>query len=162
SLITVDVDSDGIAYRLLETTRAYCREQLQTSGEDQVTRQRHAEYVCTLLERATAEWTARPAADWTADYRRFLDDLRNALAFAAQNITDRSLRIRLTVAGLLLWNRFSLTEECRVQVSRAIDDLDAANLLGTPSEMHLKVWLGASTMFTHGLQRSAMDAMRRA
>jgi hypothetical protein len=49
-----------------------------------------------------------------------------------------------------------------VHVSQAIDNLAAANLLGTSFEMHLQVWFGASTMFTHGLQQSSMDAMRRA
>lgn len=162
SLVTVDVDADGVAYRLLETTRAYCGEILLASGEDRSVRLRHAEYICAVLERATAEWAARPAQEWTADYGRFLDDLRGALFFLPQSSSDRSLQIRLTVAGLMLWNRFSLTEECRVQVGQAIEELGAANLIGTPFEMHLKVWLGASTMFTHGLQHSAMDAMRRA
>ena len=75
---------------------------------------------------------------------------------------NRSLRIRLTVAGLLLWNHFSLTEECRVHVSQAIEELDAAGLAGTAFEMKLKLWLGGSTMFTRGLKPQAMDAMRRA
>jgi predicted ATPase/DNA-binding winged helix-turn-helix (wHTH) protein len=162
SLLVVDIDVDGAAYRLLETTRAYCLERRQASGEDRGIRQRHAEHVCMVLERATAEWPQRPAHDWATEYGRVLDDLRQSLAWAAQDSIDRSLRIRLTVAGLLLWNHLSLTEECRVHVSQAIEDLDAAHLAGTPFEMHLKVWLGASAMFTHGLQPLAMDAMQRA
>jgi predicted ATPase/DNA-binding winged helix-turn-helix (wHTH) protein len=162
SLLAVEVDSDGATYRLLETTRAYCLERLEASGEVEAVRQRHAEYVCTVLGRAAVEWADRPAHDWVADYGRFLDDLRGALAWAARDATDRSLHIRLTVAGLLLWNHFSLTEECRVHVSQAVEGLDNANLSGTAYEMHLKVWLGASTMFTHGLQSLAMDALRRA
>jgi predicted ATPase/DNA-binding winged helix-turn-helix (wHTH) protein len=162
SLLAIDVDTDGVAYRLLETTRAFCLERLRVSGEDQAIRRRHAEHVRTELERATAEWAGRPAHEWATDYGRFLDDLRGALAWAAQDSTQRHLRIRLTVAGLLLWNHFSLTEECGVHVSRAVQDLEAANLAGTAYEMHLKVWLGASTMFTHGLQPLAMDAMQQA
>jgi tetratricopeptide (TPR) repeat protein len=113
-----------------------------------------------VLEKAATEWARLPADEWGAAYGRVIDDLRGALAWAAQDSTDRSLRIRLTVAGLLLWNNFSLTEECRVHVSQAVEDLDAANLAGTAFEMHLKVWLGASSMFTHGLQPMAMEAMR--
>lgn len=162
SLLAVEVDAEGVAYRLLETTRAYCLKRLQVSGEAQEISQRHANYVSMVLERATAEWTQRPAHEWATEYGRILDDLRGALAWAARDSTDQSVYIRLTVAGLLLWNRFSLTEECRVHVSRAIDLLDGAGLAGTAFEMHLKVWLGASTMFTHGLQPSAVVAMRRA
>jgi predicted ATPase/DNA-binding winged helix-turn-helix (wHTH) protein len=162
SLIALELESRASAYRLLETTRAYGLNQLLLSGEDSLVRQRHAEHVCRVLERATAEWAQRPAHEWTTEYGRMLDDLRGALAWASRDSADRSLCIRLTVAGLLLWNRFSLTEECRVHVSRAIEALDAADLSGTTFEMHLKVWLGASMMFTHGLQTMAMDAMQRA
>jgi predicted ATPase len=162
SLLAVDVDADPVAYRLLETTRAYCLERLHVSGEEGAVRQRHAEHVCAVLGRAAIEWPARQARDWEANYVRYLDDLRGALAWVTEATTDRSFRIRLTVAGLLLWNHLSLTEECRVHVSKAVDDLDAASLTGTAFEMHLKVWLGASTMYTHGLQPSAMDALQRA
>lgn len=162
SLLAFDVDTDGVAYRLLETTRAYCLERLRVSGEDQIIRQRHAEHVCTVLERATAEWAERPAREWEAAYGRVLDDLRGALAWAAQDTVNRSLRIRLTVAGLLLWNHLSLTEECRVHVSQAIEELGPAGLAGSVFEMQLQVWLGGATMFTQGLMPQARDAMQRA
>ena len=91
-----------------------------------------------------------------------VDDLRVALAWVGRDEANRSLRIRLTAAGLLLWNHFSLIEECRVHVSRAIEELDAAGLAGTAFEMKFKLWLGGSTMFMRGLEPEAMDALRRA
>lgn len=162
SLLVADLSGQDVVYRLLATTRTYCLERLRGACEEQAAHRRHAEHVCMVLEQATAEWAKRRADEWVTDYGRFLDDLRGALVWAAHSSTDRPFRIRLTVAGLLLWNHFSLTEECRVHVSQAVEDLDAANLTGTAFEMHLKVWLGASTMFTHGLQPFAMNAMRRA
>ena len=110
-----------------------------------------------MLERATTEWAQRPASEWGAAYGRVLDDLRDALAWTGRDAANRSLRIRLTVAGLLLWNHFSLTEECRVHVSQAVEELDAAGLAGTAFEMKLKLWLGGATMFTRGLKPQAMD-----
>ena len=110
SLLAMELDADGITYRLLETTRAYCLERLRVSGEDQAVRRRHAEHVCAVLERAASEWSQRPAREWGAAYGRVVDDLRVALAWAGRDAANRSLRIRLTVAGLLLWNHFSLTE----------------------------------------------------
>ena len=105
-----------------------------------------------VLERGADEWTQRPAGDWGTTYGRLIDDLRGALVWAGQDIANRQLRIRLTVAGLLLWNHLSLTEECRIHVSQAVDELDSAGLAGTSFEMQLKVWLGGATMFTKGLR----------
>jgi predicted ATPase/DNA-binding winged helix-turn-helix (wHTH) protein len=162
SLLTVNIDGDGASFRLLETTRSYCVERLQAGGEDHEVRQRHAEHMLEVLERATTEWAQRPAGEWGAAYGRVIDDLRSALSWAGQETSNRSLRIRLTVAGLLVWNHFSLTGECSAHVSQAVDDLDAAELAGTSSEMKLKLWLGGSTMFTRGLRPQSMNALRRA
>lgn len=162
SLLATDLNADGTAYRLLETMRAYSLEHLRASGEDPTVRQRHAEHVLKVLERGADEWTQRPAGEWGTIYGRLIDDLRSALVWAGQDTANRQLRIRLTVAGLLLWNHLSLTEECRIHVSQAVDELDSAGLAGTSFEMQLKVWLGGATMFTKGLLPSAIDAMRRA
>jgi predicted ATPase/DNA-binding winged helix-turn-helix (wHTH) protein len=162
SLLAMDIDGDGASYRLLETTRTYCVERLQVGGEDQEVRQRHAEHMLEVLERATTEWAQRPAGEWGSAYGRSIDDLRSALAWAGQDAANRSLRIRLTVAGLLIWNHFSLTGECSAHVSQAVDDLDSAGLSGTAFEMKLKLWLGGSTMFTRGLRPQSMNALRRA
>jgi predicted ATPase/DNA-binding winged helix-turn-helix (wHTH) protein len=162
SLLAVDTNADTVAFRLLETTRTYCVERLRISGEDQAVRGRHAGHICAVLERAESEWSQRPAREWSAAYRHLVDDLRVALAWAGRDEANRPLRIRLTVAGLLLWNHFSLIEECHVHVSRAVSDLDAASLARTAFEMKFKLWLGGSTMITRGLKPEAMDALRRA
>ena len=162
SLLAMDANADMVTYRLLETTRAYCLERLRVSGEDQTVRYHHAEHVCAVLEQAASEWSQRPAREWGAAYRHVVDDLRVALAWVGRDEANRSLRIRLTAAGLLLWNHFSLIEECRVHVSRAIEELDAAGLAGTAFEMKFKLWLGGSTMFMRGLEPEAIDALRRA
>ena len=162
SLISTDIDGDRIAYRLMDTTRSHCRERMLSSGDLAAVRQRHAEHICAVLERATVEWEQRPANEWGASYGRFIDDLRGALEWTARDDTNRVLRLRLTLAGILLWNHFSLTEECRVQVSRAVRELDATGLSGTELEMKLKLWLGGSSMFTEGLKPVAMDTLQRA
>lgn len=162
SLLAMDNNAEIVSYRLLETTRAYCIERLRISGEDKAVRRRHAEHVCAVLEQAESEWSQRPAREWSAAYGHVVDDLRAALAWAGPDEANRPLRIRLTVAGLLLWNHFSLIEECHAHVSRAVEELDAAGLGGTALEMKFKLWLGGSTMITRGLKPQAMDALRRA
>lgn len=161
SLLATDIDAEGVAYRLLETTRTYCVERLASHGEDGAVRRLHAEHVCAVLERAAREWAQRPARAWGSSYGRLLDDLRGALAWAATDAASRPLRIRLTVAGLLLWNHFSLTQECRAHVTRAIEELELAGLPGTAEEMKLQAWFGTATMFTRGLTSPSLAALRR-
>lgn len=162
SLLMTDLDSDGIAYRLLETTHTYCQDKLRLSGDEYGVRQRHAEYVYATLERAAGEWAQRPADEWESTYRRVLGDLRAALIWTRRDAPNGPLTIRLTVAGLLLWNHFSLTEECHIHASHAVAELDAAGLSGTALEMKLKLWLGGSSMFTRGFKEQAMEALQRA
>ncbi|QGZ43037.1 ATPase [Pseudoduganella flava] len=162
SLLVADLDADGIAYRLQETTNSYCQDKLRAGGHEPVARQRHAEHTYVTLERAGSEWAQRPADEWESAYRRVLGDLRAALAWTVKEAPDGPLAIRLTVAGLLLWNQFSLTEECLRHVSHAVEELDAAGLAGTAFEMKLKLWLGCSTMLTREFRHQAMAALRRA
>jgi len=162
SLLATDLDADKIAYRLLETTRSYCLERLAASAEDGAVRTRHAEHVCTVLERAAGEWAERPAGEWGATYGRVLDELRTALVWAGQSAANRSLRIRLTVAGLLLWNHCSLTEECRVHVSQAVGELEGSGLAGTAAEMQLQLSLAGAALFTRGPSPPVMKALERA
>lgn len=162
SLLAMDASGQVVSYRLLETTRDYCVERLRVTQEDQAVRRRHAEHICAVLEQAGSEWSQRPAREWAAAYGHVVDDLRAALAWSGRDVSNRALRIRLTVAGLLLWNHFSLIEECHGHVARAVDELEAEGLLGTAFEMKFKLWLGASTMITRGLKPGALEALRRA
>lgn len=163
SLLAIDIGGDVIAYRLLETTRAYCRDQLaRGQAEDHDVRLRHATRTCAILERAKAERLQRPAPAWGAAYGRVLDDLRSALVWARHEAADRALPVRLTVSGLLLWDHFSLTDESRLHAAEAVADLEAAGLVGSAQDMQLNLGLGASIMYTQGQKPEALKAIRRA
>jgi predicted ATPase len=162
SLVSVEADAIEGTYRLLETTRVYCLEKLVETGEDQAVRQRHAEYVCALLERAASEWGQRPARDWGSTYGTYLDDLRAALAWTTSEAADRSLQIRLTAAGTLLWNHFSLTDESRTHLARAVIELGNAGFEDTAVEMNLQFALAGAILYTRGATPEAREAIRRA
>ena len=164
SLLSTDTTGvpGEVAYRPLETTRAYCLEKLVASGEDRAIRLRHAEYICEAIQGAAGELSQRPAAEWGADYRRYLDDLRDALAWASAEPARRDLLIRLTTAGTTLWNRFSLTNESRVHLKHATLQLQDAGLAGTAVEMNLQLALAGATLYTRGMLPEARDAMDRA
>ncbi len=162
SLLAIDHGAKDVSYRLLQTTRAYCLELLRSEDEEWLTRQRHAEYVLSILDEAAREWGIRADGDWAATYWSVIDELRNALHWAAQTDGAAFLQIRLATAGLLLWNHFSLTEECRLHVEQAIGKLDMAQLSGSAYEMRLKVWLGNTTMFTRGLLQETIHTLQQA
>jgi len=162
SLLSIEVDAVDTGYRLLETTRAYAQDRLVATGEDLSVRQRHAEHVCAVLERAADEWGKRLSRDWAAAYGSYIGDLRSALAWTCFKPALRSLQIRLTAAGTLLWNHFSLTEESRVHLTRAIAELGDAGYTGAAIEMHLQFALAGAILYTLGIVPEARAAMRRA
>ena len=162
SLLTIEGQVPDTSYRPLETTRAYCLDKLVRAGKDQPVRRRHAEYVCTVLERAVGEWGQQLSRDWGATYGAHLDDLRSALAWTGAEPVGRSLHIRLTAAGTLLWNHFSLTDESRLHLTRAIAELSEDEAGGTALEMNLQFALAGAILYTRGVVPEARVAMRRA
>lgn len=165
SLLWTDTDAGAlgeVVYRPLETTRAYCLEKLVASGEENAVRLRHAEYVCAVVQGAAGELPHRPAGEWGADYRRYLDDLRDALAWVGADSSRRDLLIRLTTAGTTLWNHFSLTNESRAHLKHATLQLKDAGFAGTAVEMNLQLALAGATLYTRGMLPEAREAMERA
>ena len=165
SLLSADTEgglAGEVVYRPMETTRAYCLEKLVASGEYDAVRLRHAEYLCAVIERAAGELSQRSAVEWGAEYRRYLDDLRDALTWASADPTRRDLLIRLTAGGTTLWNHFSLTNESRVHLQHATEQLAAAGLAGTAVEMNLQLALAGATLYTRGMLPEARGAMERA
>ena len=120
SLVVAEVDAAVPRYRLLDTTRAYALEKLAESGERERLARRHAEYYRDLFERAEAELETRPTAEWLADYRRQIDNLRAALDWAFSPDGDAEIGVALTAAAVPLWMHLSLLEECRSRVERAL------------------------------------------
>jgi predicted ATPase/DNA-binding winged helix-turn-helix (wHTH) protein len=144
SLVVADCSGAQTWFRLLDTTRAYTIEKLDSSGEREGMARRHAEYYLVLLKRAEAEVPVRPIAEWLADYAREIDNLRAALDWAFSRTGDGSLGVALTTAAVPLWLRLSLLEECG---SRARQALGALAVMGTSNlreEMRLHTAVGAS------------------
>ena len=68
SLIVAEAEGAVARYRLLDTTRAYAREELEKSGERERLSHNHAEYYRHLFERAEVEWETQPTVEWLDDY----------------------------------------------------------------------------------------------
>jgi predicted ATPase/DNA-binding winged helix-turn-helix (wHTH) protein len=144
SLVVADVSGAQPRFRLLDTTRAYTIEKLDSSDERERIARRHAEYCLTLRERAGAEAPARPAAEWFADYAGEIDNLRAALNWAFSRAGDGSLGMALTTAAVPLWLRLSLFEECGSRVAQALGALETLGTSDPREVMRLHTALGAS------------------
>jgi predicted ATPase/DNA-binding winged helix-turn-helix (wHTH) protein len=150
SLVAAEVDGTRARYRLLDTTRAYALEKLAESGEREQLARRHAEFGRDFFERAETEWETRPTAEWLADYRWALDNLRAALDWAFSPDGDSSVGVALTTAAVPLWMHLSLMAECRGRAERALAALGAEANRDVRREMKLHAALGASLMYTRG------------
>ena len=131
SLVVVDASGTQPRFRLLDTTRAYTIEKLDSSGERERMARRHAEYYLVLIKRAEAEAPARPPAEWLADYAREIDNLRTALDWTFSPGGDESMGVALTAAAVPLWMCLSLLDECRSRVDQALGALGNAEAPGT-------------------------------
>ena len=152
SLVVADVSGAQPRFRLLDTTRAYAIEQLDASGDRERIARRHAEYHLSLFERAEAEAEAeaRPAAEWLAEYRPRIDNLRAALDWAFSPSGEAAIGVALTAASVPLWVDLSMMAECRRHVERALARLDSVANLDPRREMHLRAGLGVSLNYTTG------------
>ncbi len=150
SLVAIERGELGTQYRLLDTTRRYALERLEESGEREALRQRHAEHLLVLAERAETEWKIRPTDQWLAEYGSKVDDIRLALGWAFST-ANRSLAlgVALTVAAIPFWEHLSLVEECRARLEAALET-SLADTRSLRDEMKLHLALGTALFHTRG------------
>jgi predicted ATPase/DNA-binding winged helix-turn-helix (wHTH) protein len=168
SLVSADVGRDRVRYRLLDTTRTYARERLESAGELARLSQRHAAFYKVLVARAESEWETRPSAQWREEYTDQVGNLRSALNYSFSPSGDSMTGIAITVAAIPLWFQLSLVDECLERVLQALTLLDQANSRDDRRRMKLHAALGwphmAKTAQAHGgatAWRAALEIARK-
>jgi predicted ATPase/class 3 adenylate cyclase len=96
-------------YDMLETIRTYALERLQAAGEDQATRQRHAEYFLALAERAAPALQGPGHAAWLDRLEAENDNLRAALDWTLTHDPGQGMALGANVWRFWL-SRGHLTE----------------------------------------------------
>ncbi|MDP4510700.1 ATP-binding protein [Nonomuraea turcica] len=124
SLLVVTASPSGTRYRALETIRQYGMERLSEAGELVDTRSRHVRW---CLARAAELAVAR--ADWRARFDAVADDLRAALAWAADQPEQRTDAYRLArcLAELTFTRRLIGESQGRYEQAAALADDPAAS-----------------------------------
>ncbi|WP_433856069.1 ATP-binding protein [Streptomyces kronopolitis] len=84
SVLACEERGARMRYWLLDTLRAYGREQLAASGEEHALRERHRDHYLRVAEQAEAAWFGPDQMGWFTRLRREHPHFRSALEFCAQ------------------------------------------------------------------------------
>ena len=157
SLLVVTASESGTAYRALETIRQYGTERLTEAGELVDARSRHLRW---CLAEAADLTVAR--ADWRARFDSVADDLRAALAWAADRPEQRADAYRLARYLAELTFTRTLIGESQQRYEQAAEL--AADPAATASMLrHAAAVAGCRTRGDdmYRFHRAAADAARR-
>ena len=121
SLLVAATDSMPARYRLLESIRAYALEKLDAAGERGTLARTHAEYFTTVALEIDAAYEGSPDDLWFARATGELDNVRAAIAFAAESDPTRAARIASAYA--MVWEYGSGRAD-RHWLDRAYERLD--------------------------------------
>jgi predicted ATPase/class 3 adenylate cyclase len=128
SLVATEPLGDELRYRLLESTRAYAREQLRAAGEDERIAARHADFFTSVAANAYRAFDSQTSSSWLPTYAVEIDDLRAALSFTLVGSGDRLVGANLAAdAGPIFLRMELLSEGLRwCEAGRAVTDAPPA------------------------------------
>jgi predicted ATPase/class 3 adenylate cyclase len=119
SLVLAEPGGDALRYRLLQSTRAYAREQLTAARELDAVADRHIDYLCDLFKRAGTAYEATLSGNRLAELAVELDDARAALDWAVERKrVDAAADLLLAT---LLWDHLGLHYEATQRARQYID-----------------------------------------
>ena len=147
-------------YSMLESIHEYAREKLESGGELQTLRWRHAEYFLALSERAARALTGEEFSDEEAPEERVqgeLPNLRAALQWAFDE-GDPELILRLAASASWAWAVSANLTEARALILQALD----ASLQSQTADRARALWLLAFVEGEQGTYRDAGDLYQQA
>ncbi|WP_082663414.1 adenylate/guanylate cyclase domain-containing protein [Sinorhizobium sp. Sb3] len=156
SLVAAMLSADETRYRLLETTRQYSLDKLRENGE-KGRRRRLAEFMCRFYEEANRRWPTMSTVEWSTRYRPEMDNLRASLEWAFGSDGDIAVALRLTSFSLRLWDEMALLPERERWFRTATQAISEA----TPADVAARLWLGRTSVSSHG-DRSSFEPASKA
>ena len=150
SLVNAAGGADGLAYRLLDTTRAFALERLAESSEGADIRRRHATYMMQALHRLGAQEPEAGSAAWLFTRRQVLPDIRAALAWACGTPGQDALVLEIAAEAVVLLYGLSLADECRRRTTEALNRMERTGLRDKRIAMRLRAILAAASLYTPG------------
>jgi predicted ATPase/DNA-binding winged helix-turn-helix (wHTH) protein len=99
SLVTADIGTEVVLYRLSDTTRCFATEKEVAAGDRAGTQRRHAQFVLEALQCAEREWETLESDVWTARYGYLIEDARGALEWLFSPAGNHELAVRIIAAS---------------------------------------------------------------
>jgi predicted ATPase/DNA-binding winged helix-turn-helix (wHTH) protein len=155
SLLSADTRHDTPHYRLLDSTRAFVAEKLFEDPKCNRILQRHAEQICSSLERTQDDRENAASGAQASDHGRWVADVRRALGWAFGSNGSIALGIRLTVAAIPMWENFSLVDESISRLSYALSEGRRTGFEDAGAEVRLQLALASALMYAGGLAPEA-------
>ncbi|CAN5429004.1 winged helix-turn-helix domain-containing protein [soil metagenome] len=147
-----------VRYRLLDTTRAYALE----IGIDEVELAeltvRHATYYRRWLDQNGTEWSTLWTGTERSAHFAALNNVRVALEWCFGINGNPAIGVGLAAAAVPVFLAMSLLPECHRWSERALLALDDTTR-GTAEEMHLQVCMGTASLYMHGQNEAAREAL---
>ncbi|MBF6511034.1 AAA family ATPase [Nocardia farcinica] len=119
SLVEAVDSGQGMRYRMLETVRAFCGEQLAAAGEEDVLRASHTAYYVDFAERAAPHLHLAEQIDWMDRLDADHDNIIAALHQATSS-GDADRGIRLVAALCWYWSMAAQHEELTGRLSAVV------------------------------------------
>jgi predicted ATPase len=158
SLIKPSVIRDQALFRLLDTSRAYALEKLESSDECDAIKQRHALLCSAWGDSALTsepQGTNEAAGDWK------IHDIRAALGWCFSAEGDGSLGVKLTANSAAFWFQLSFHDEYRGYLERALEALKTASAPEPLLELQLNVAFGQVLVLGYGYGPDVTAAFQR-
>ena len=146
-------------YHLLETMRAYARQQLAATGEQGRLQRRHAEHYAAFAERAGPELLGPQQLDWQHRIRAELDNLQAAGIWALAG-SDQTRQLAFRIVAALAFAAISGRGTVGVWAERAVAHIGTCPPVLRANVIAAAAW---SAYWAGGLelaQRRAEDALR--
>ncbi|GAA1695898.1 hypothetical protein GCM10009745_47240 [Kribbella yunnanensis] len=119
-LIGVELDGEGVRYRLLETVRDFALECLQAAGEETAVRRRHAEW-CTELAARTEKYGGSNHRELLSELSQEEANLRAALDWSLGPDGDSGRVLAIAAPTWWYWWSRGLKEPAQDWLRRAIE-----------------------------------------
>ncbi len=127
SLVAVQTGGKQERYRLLESTRAFALEKLESSGEREPLARRRSEFFLAQAQLADERYGVGSTTQWLAGIEEDIENYRATLEWALGE--GRDVALGAAVAGTLerLWALGGLSVEARLWLGKAIERLNEAD-----------------------------------
>lgn len=157
SLVVADTGGERERYHLLESTRAYALEKLNTIGERDRLGRRHGEYFCAQAQESDERYGTSSTETWLASVELEIDNYRAVLEWGLTQGEDTVVGAAIAGALESLWFRGGLAAEGRYWMGLALGRVSEAERPQVVARLWLALaWLLSGRRMFEAAQRAVV------